>query len=127
MNTPKRIQLSRKKGWRMPANTVIVDRRTKWGNPYFVKKKRSLYHVFKVTEHGAKKSIGLGAKTQREALAIALNKFRKIITYTLRTSPDYLEPLRGKNLACWCKEEAPCHADILIELANRKKSHANTH
>jgi hypothetical protein len=30
-----------------------------------------------------------------------------------------LEELRGKNLACWCKPGAPCHADVLLELANR--------
>jgi hypothetical protein len=27
--------------------------------------------------------------------------------------------LRGKDLACWCKEGSPCHADILLELANQ--------
>ncbi|HEX5183627.1 MAG TPA: DUF4326 domain-containing protein [Allosphingosinicella sp.] len=27
--------------------------------------------------------------------------------------------LRGKNLACWCRLDAPCHADVLLELANR--------
>lgn len=32
---------------------------------------------------------------------------------------DGLSGLRGKNLACWCKPGAPCHADVLIELANR--------
>ncbi len=30
-----------------------------------------------------------------------------------------LPGLRGKNLACWCAIGAPCHADVLIELANR--------
>jgi len=34
MDKPIRVQLSRKKGWRMPANTVKVDRTTKWGNPF---------------------------------------------------------------------------------------------
>jgi hypothetical protein len=28
------------------------------------------------------------------------------------------EELRGKNLACWCAIDAPCHADILLRLAN---------
>jgi hypothetical protein len=32
---------------------------------------------------------------------------------------SYLAPLRGKNLACWCKLDAPCHADVLLELANK--------
>ena len=33
---PKRIQLSRAKGWRMPENTVKIDRATKWGNPFVI-------------------------------------------------------------------------------------------
>lgn len=30
----------------------------------------------------------------------------------------HLPKLRGKNLACWCKPDAPCHADVLLELAS---------
>ena len=26
--------------------------------------------------------------------------------------------LAGKNLACWCKPGTPCHADVLLEIAN---------
>jgi Domain of unknown function (DUF4326) len=36
MTKPIRVQLSRKKGWRMPANTVNVARPSKWGNPFVV-------------------------------------------------------------------------------------------
>ena len=32
--------------------------------------------------------------------------------------PDVTE-LRGKDLACWCPLDQPCHADVLLELANR--------
>jgi len=34
MTKPKRVHLSRAKGWRMPPNTVKVDRSTRWGNPW---------------------------------------------------------------------------------------------
>ena len=27
--------------------------------------------------------------------------------------------LRGRDLACWCPLEGPCHADVLLEIANR--------
>ncbi|EPX82062.1 hypothetical protein Salmuc_02429 [Salipiger mucosus DSM 16094] len=27
--------------------------------------------------------------------------------------------LRGRDLACWCPLDRPCHADILLELANK--------
>jgi len=30
-----------------------------------------------------------------------------------------LPELRGKDLACWCRPGEPCHADVLLELANR--------
>jgi hypothetical protein len=37
---------------------------------------------------------------------------------TVRERPD-LEPLRGHDLACWCDLSVPCHADVLLELANQ--------
>ena len=35
----------------------------------------------------------------------------------LPPKPD-LGPLRGKDLVCWCPLDQPCHADVLLELAN---------
>jgi len=35
----------------------------------------------------------------------------------LPVRPD-LAPLRGRDLVCWCAEGEPCHADVLLELAN---------
>jgi len=32
--------------------------------------------------------------------------------------PELIEPLRGKNLACWCRLDQPCHADVLLKIAN---------
>jgi hypothetical protein len=32
---------------------------------------------------------------------------------------EFFEPLRGRDLACWCPLDQPCHADVLLELANR--------
>ena len=40
------------------------------------------------------------------------------------TIDDVRRDLRGKNLACWCPlvdndgNRVPCHADVLLELAN---------
>ena len=40
----------------------------------------------------------------------------------LRTNPDLINSarleLRGKDLACWCPLGQPCHADVLLEVAN---------
>lgn len=89
---PVRIQLRRTSGWKMPPNTVIVDRRTKWGNPF--------------------------TKANSGNIDPALR-------FAVEVAPllDVSE-LRGKNLACWCKitdkdgNRVPCHADVLLEIAN---------
>ncbi len=118
-DAPKRIQLSRRKGWRLPPNTVVVARPGKWGNP------------FKVGGHyivpdGPLKPGG-GAQwlylqvhvpdrraTSIETAAQAGELFRRLEVRRARG----LSELRGKNLACWCKPGEPCHADVLLELAN---------
>jgi hypothetical protein len=86
---PKRVQLSRKKGWRKPENCVVVSRPSKWGNP------------FDMEDHG-------------EAVAF----FDRCARRRAVLEPEWLEPLRGKDLACWCKLSDKCHADVLLELAN---------
>lgn len=90
-DTPKRIQRKRIKGWRKPENAIIVTRGTRYGNPY------------RASEYGA---------------TAALDLYRRYLAAQLNTDPDFLTPLRGKDLACYCNLDAPCHADILLELAN---------
>jgi hypothetical protein len=92
---PRRIQRRRAKGWKMPPNTVYVGRPTKWGNPYLLK------HL-----------------TREEAVA-AFMKLMKGNVWNLPNSHDAKRELRGKNLACWCPLDQPCHADVLLEIANR--------
>ncbi len=101
---PERIQLSRKKGWRMPPNTVKVDRSTPWGNP------------FVVGEYGTSKECveryrllcgGIAGITEEVSYADQ----RAHLIYVR----DHIHELQGKNLACWCKIGTPCHADILLE------------
>jgi hypothetical protein len=95
---PIRIQLSRAKGWRMPPNTAKVDRTTKWGNDFIM------------------------AHEGTRALAVAMHREQAIAQ--AREFPGWFDPLRGKNLACWCPlvgkdgKPVPCHADVLLELAN---------
>jgi len=91
---PHRVQLRRTKGWRMPPNTVKVDRSTKWGNPYVV---------------------------DRETPAEAVAAFRAMLARWPRSHPEIAqirEQLGGRNLACWCPLDQPCHADVLLEIAN---------
>jgi len=75
MDQPRRIQLSRRKGWRLPPNTVDAFRAWIEGREHWA--------------HGIPQA-----------------------------APPDPSPLRGKNLACWCALDAPCHADVLLEIAN---------
>ena len=94
MNAPPcRVQLSRQKGWRMPENTVKVDRTTRFGNPF----KLDEGHAASVAAFRA----WLASTAAGRALADAAR-----------------EELRGTNLACWCPLDGPCHADVLLEIAN---------
>lgn len=91
---PYRVQLSRKKGWRMPPNTVIVSRPSKWGNPFPLK---------------------------HYPAQVCVDRYRVWILGNLWSGPsrhDARKELRGKNLACWCPIGSPCHADVLLEIAN---------
>lgn len=112
---PVRIQLSRAKGWRKPENTVRVSRPGKFGNPFTVigcaeagfqgtptelaQRCVSAFEVW-LGPHWRNNWDGAESKRRREYILSNIGK------------------LRGKNLACWCKPGAPCHADVLLELAN---------
>jgi hypothetical protein len=111
---PKRIQLSRRKGWRKPAEAVVVARPTMWGNPF---------HVIKPdpkTPHDVLMLDAMhGVCYTREA---AVNRYRRWLNRTREgrfVKMAARRVLRGKDLACWCPLGAPCHADVLLEIANR--------
>lgn len=110
---PERIQLSRAKGWRMPKN-INVARPGKWGNPHHVWRDGGQWLV---TSRGCEHH---PVTNKAEGVALAVAKFRADCHHALPFygSATALLELRGKNLACWCAIGAPCHADILLELAN---------
>lgn len=95
MNKPIRIQRKRIKGWRMPPNTVYVGRPTLWGNEN------------KVVDGNYKLAVALYSAMLSMMKVKAPNFYK-----------NYLKPLKGKNLACWCPLDKPCHADILLQIAN---------
>lgn len=109
MAEPIRIQLSRRKGWRMPENTVKVDRSTKWGNPY-----KAGIHCDQ--QHAVDCHYML-VKTGKEAKSAPVADYSPLAYYAVIRHE--IGELRGKNLGCWCALDAPCHADVLLELANR--------
>lgn len=121
VDRPKRIQLSRKKGWRMPKNTASVARPGKFGNPFSIIN-----------------AIDSGFATRSTAQSFVVECFRDWIGPT-QSGRDWwqgpesdkrkaaiiegIADLRGKNLACWCSlpemgEEDECHGAVLLEIAN---------
>lgn len=91
---PIRVHRKRIKGWRMPPNTVYVGRPTKYGNPYQVS--------CNATDEYRKKQI---------------EKYAQSMSVMLKQ--DAVVELKGKNLACFCPLNKPCHADILLKIANQ--------
>ena len=109
---PVRVQLSRRKGWRMPANTVKVDRTSKWGNPCIVGKHGTREECVQWFALALSGMFVLGMKNPDGTwLADSLIAYSKMAKRDRRH-------LRGKNLACWCPLGAPCHADVLLKIAN---------
>lgn len=101
-DAPRRIQRKRTRGWRMPEGAVYVGRQTKWGNPY-------------------RPGDGL-CSTADDAVEFYRQWIETGENYVNDDPPpdiaDIRRELRGRNLACWCALGQPCHADVLLEIAN---------
>jgi Domain of unknown function (DUF4326) len=104
MSKPKRIQRKRSRGWTMPEGAVYVGRPTKWGNPYRVWDGRTMPPNGYV-----------------EPLRV-VEAYRNLVEDPDLTDESFRDEirreLRGKDLACWCPLDKPCHADVLLEIAN---------
>ncbi len=113
---PSRIQRSRAKGWRLPPGAIIVDRSTKWGNPYRVGQRNPFGTITQDNRHAVSLYVGFAPQNEKPIAAARAE-------------------LRGHDLACWCRlcdlhrEHGkpfgvdcpycePCHADPLGALAN---------
>ena len=106
---PERIQRKRSKGWQMPANAVYVGRPTKWGNPY------RIGGNYADGEHDEILYDNIDAETAVNWYREAIAEQYPMIKFTVE---DIRSELRGKDLACWCAPGKPCHADVLLEIAN---------
>jgi hypothetical protein len=113
-SAPKRIQRKRTKGWKMPEGAVYVGRPTKWGNPYAIGGVR----------------IVTGGATKHMNRLDAVQSFGRWVNACNHLStidiPRIKAELSGKDLACWCPLDQPCHADVLLEIANEKYSNPPT-
>jgi len=107
---PKRIQRKRTKGWRMPENAVYVGRPTKWGNPFTGPNAIEMYKNM-ITK------LANWRQYAKHGYSASWFDYRKGKFVTLY--PEDLLELRGKDLVCWCPLDKPCHADVLLEIANK--------
>jgi Domain of unknown function (DUF4326) len=97
---PERIQLRRTKGWRKPVDVVVVARPSRWGNPHRP----------------------VAATAEAHGAAVAAYRDDLLNGDLPFTTDDVRRALRGRDLACWCRPELPCHADVLLEVANRDEA-----
>jgi hypothetical protein len=106
---PKRIQRKRSKGWQMPDGAVYVGRPTKWGNqaqlePWYLE------------------AVEAGAMSDAGRRGLAAHDYREMLEADDEMRAEARRELRGKDLACWCPLDQPCHADVLLEIANAEPS-----
>lgn len=74
-------------------NSIRIDRGTEWGNPFVMR-----------------------SDTIAERKRVC-DLYEQYAIWRLSVEPDWLEPLRGKHLICWCAPRR-CHGDTLLRLAN---------
>jgi hypothetical protein len=100
VNVPTRIQRSWLKGWRKPPNTQCVNRPGRFGN-----------YISRPSAKTPKAHAAAVEAFRQWALAPEQAEYRELVR----------RELRGRNLACYCPPDLPCHADVLLEIANEAK------
>lgn len=118
---PTRVTRPRGRGWRVPEGTVYVGRPTLWGNPFTG---TGAGHARSVILHREWLRGRIGALTLERSLRFCPAQIDAIERLRRRVIAN-LPRLRGRHLACWCPQtSAWCHANTLLDLANRPERHA---
>ena len=107
MRLPVRIQRRRTRGWKMPAHAKYVGRGSLYGNPFRVAR--------------SSRELEAGGELIVASAAEAVERFREWIRRTSEgrfVAGCAARNLWGLDLACWCPADQPCHADVLLEIAN---------
>jgi hypothetical protein len=143
--SPQRIQRKRTKGWRMPEGAVYVGRGTKWGNPFVVGKTQIRVpgvdaeweyegRLHKPTGERAffctgTDDVGMPVgfwhdvqlATREQCVEMYRLRMLRLDMHNVGRGEPFTvvrDELAGKDLACWCPLDQPCHADVLLEMAN---------
>lgn len=118
MIVPRRIQRRRTKGWRKPPDTVIVDRTSRYGNPF---RPFTTVEVRRDWFESGWNPTGETIQIQCGDVEHCVALFRVYALRRAKAEPGWLRPLLKMNVACACPEDRlHCHGDVLIELANRE-------
>jgi len=93
----------------MPENTIYVGKPSKWANPFD-------WDDYITELHDERQAKQFAIDDFKGWLAGKINMYRDSRDRML----EELDELRGFDLVCWCKPDEPCHADVLLELANEE-------
>jgi len=113
MSAHKRIQLKRTKGWRKPKDAAVVARPSRFGNPYIVGVHGDAQRCVDLYR-AAMTGLHINNKPPHPPVIGVIQAQDNLLTYG--------HELRGKDLACWCALDQPCHADVLLEIVNEVTS-----
>ncbi|MDM2398140.1 DUF4326 domain-containing protein [Mycobacteroides abscessus] len=125
---PERIQLRRTKGWRKPEGVIVVSRPSRWGNPFAARipQGEALQAADVRGLLVAQFRDWLAGSTLEQAVEahpLCYPNGRRLIANIYPrprrpTQREIRDALSGHDLACWCPLDSPCHADVLLEIAN---------
>ena len=113
---PKRIQRKRTKGWTAPDGAVYVGRPSYYGNPFSVPlcgRERSV-EAFRALLAGVFDPYQFRDLTDAQFREV----YHSVAEWQKHHVAFSVTALRGKDLMCWCPLDQPCHADVLLEIAN---------
>lgn len=111
MNTPDRVQRSRKAGSKQPPDTRYCGRGTKYGNE----------HVIEKLDNGWWGIEGEEYDNKYDAQNDACDLYSYDMRIVLRYKPAFFDDLLNyKHLSCFCPLDMPCHVDAIIEHLKRR-------
>lgn len=109
----ERIQRRRTKGWRMPEGAVYVGRPSRWGNPFRVGAPEAYW-----MGPGMSSPFRPQPVPRMDAQHVTDIYRQMVVANCARFERGEVAELRGHDLVCWCPLDQPCHASVLLELAN---------
>jgi len=110
---PERIQRRRTRGWRMPEGARYIGRPTRYGNPWRITQAEDGWLIV----HATQPPVGpIPSRDSADRLLLTL--YRDHLDHHPELVAQARRELAGKDLACFCAVNAPCHGDLLLAAAN---------